>query len=922
MSGLNLGGYDVVVHLAESVINRGLELLPNGSTFPIQERRNITLTALSVPLPVAGSRNVPLIYDAFLELERPRVVLNQAAGTVTISCDLSPSSQLTFLRPTVAADAVLLTGIVPQIALGGSVQLNCPFGVADISAVWGGQAVSGASAIAQAAGVAATVSLVVPSADGGGNVLLASAVNGTLPIQVSTADIQAALQAAGITGPNIGNAIGNLPLTTPVRLNAGPTPVQTVREVRARISRPGTPAAISLGVLTAIAPPSPGGTIPDPPASLAGAGAVILVLNYWTVHLIGTAMNLAHPGMAFSFNPSPPSADFSGAVIVEGGQEPITIRSLSITVNPNGGLHVHGDATASGSCWDADIVLDFDFTFTCDSSNGTVIPAASVPVVDVDVDKDCLCVIIGAIVGAVVGAIGGAVIGTIFGGPGWGTLIGGVVGAIGGALAANYLIDPLDLDGVSLDSISVLGGLTLPLPVGGAGILVQLCDFDDLAVFGDLVYVDLAERHRSGTIQLNTGTGFDLDSGLVRPNLLGVTDDIADLVWTGSALQTLPGAALGPVFSDSSTFGTLSLTDLEGFSYATGSIGFGFSIGGIVAGKIPVALPRKLVFDPDVFGGAFEVDRGTRPSAVSFALRTDEGRYAKCLARRNFSGGLIFDYVVYARPRPCISSLLTLETLSSTVIESGTETCAEVRTERPNLFGSIIKDVVLQPITTDVHVFDRSTERRIADGILPDNLDIFPLRPPRRPPRAPCGKHTTIEHKEAEWKVVDRKQSAMLQALPTGLAAPLTYRWTVFGTELPEGNGTVGVGPITIEYDQNRPILVLLADEGEDLFGSITINATDADGRKARATRQINSLSRIRIGGCCPKEPVKLTPIDAIALLERAKVAQRIYEGGVIRMRQLADVGRLQLAETTSLKSAVDDLQKKPARHSAKGRRH
>src|SRR4029079_11973407 len=197
VGNVSLGGFDVVVHLAESVINRGLGLIPNGSTFPGRQRKDITLTALAVPVLGGGTRNVPLLYDAFLEADRPQITLNQSNGTVTLHLNLSPASQLTFLRPVSAADAALLTGVIPQIGLAGSISLDCPFDRADVSAVLGAIPVAGRAAVAHAANVSPTIGLVVPSADGGGNVPIASsAVIPATLLTISTATIQTALASA------------------------------------------------------------------------------------------------------------------------------------------------------------------------------------------------------------------------------------------------------------------------------------------------------------------------------------------------------------------------------------------------------------------------------------------------------------------------------------------------------------------------------------------------------------------------------------------------------------------------------------------------------------------------------------------------------------------------------------------------------
>lgn len=903
MSNLNLGGFDVVVHLGESAINQGLELLPSGSTFPVRERQNVTFTALGVPIPGVGTptKNVPLIYDAFVELERPHVTLDQANGGVTIRCDLSPASQLTFLRTTLPADTTLLTGVVPQIALAGSIQLDCPFGTADLATVWGGQAVAGRAAVARAGGVSAVFSLTIPLADATGNVVIATAVVGATPVQVASAAITPLLDTA--MGTNIGNKIGDLPLTNPVRLNAGATPVQTVRDVSAAISPLPSPAAISLGVLTGIEPQSTGGVVPPPPAAFDATNAVVGIANYWTLHLVCTALRTAHSGMTFTINQNPPRASFSGAVTIPGGDEPLTIRQLDITVNSAGGLAVAGHATASGSCWDATVDFDFNFTFTCDPDTGAVVAGASPPNVDVDVDKDWLCIIIGIVVGAVGGFIVGAIVGVLVSGSPWGALIGGgigaVVGGIGGYFAADALIDPLSLDGVSLDSLSVLGGLTLPLPVGGAGLLVQLCDFDDLQVIGRPVYVDLAERHRAGTTHVGAGTGFDLDSGIVRPVLQGVTDDVADLFWNGNTLATLPGAVIGPVFaSDPNAFGMLSLTDLEGFTYFATSLG---------NAQIPIWFPLSWPFG-----------LSGKKTWLSFAVRTDQGRYAKCRVLRDLFGNLTLEYVVYARPSMCLGTLVTLDTLSKTVVDSGTEWCIETRSETVSRTPTQIDLPSTVPPRAPASV-RMQTEHQLSPAIFhPASIvGVADLLAGFRPPRPPCGPELTVEQHEADWALVDRAQRAMIQALPTGVVAPLTFRWNVFGTDIPTGSGSVAVGPIDVTHDENSPILTLMAQEGDDLIGSVRLTAIDLDGRILRAHRYINSPSRKKLGGCCGARPAKITLPDAVQRLTEASDTARIFNAGALRLRHIAATGRVTEMEAIPLR----EVAKPPARNNLKNSR-
>lgn len=862
MSKIDLGGFDVVVHLAESVINRGLELIPSGSTFPVDIRKTITLT------PSVGAASVPILYDALVELQRPQITLDQANNKVVLRCELSPASELTFLQVVNASQLSLLTNIVQQIALTGTLELSCPFDtVSNITTVLGNQVLSGAAAVAKAGGVSATLSLVIPSANGA-NVPLASAAVGGALVTVSTATITSILQSA--IGTGAGDAIGTLPLTNPVRLNTGTSRPQRVHSILAQISPVGSPSAISLGVLTDLDPASPGGSsVPAPPADL--VDGALGVANYWTLQLLCTAMAQANPGIDFQFDSSIPRATFNGSVVIPGGQQPLSLKDLTITASSTGVIDVSGHATASGECWDAKLDFDFGFSFMCDPQSGSIVAKASQPIVTPHINKDLLCEILGAIAGIVAGIITGGLIGGIIGGtllslPGAivGGIIGGIVGGIAGFIAAGALIDPFGIDGVNLDTLSVLGGLTLPLPLGAAGFIVDACDFDDLEVRGRFAYVDFAERHRAGVVSLLIGQGVDLDTGVVRSALDGHTDDPADLYWSGAALSTVTGAVLGTVFAAPSAFDTTSLTELEQLSYAAGA----------VSGSL--LTPR---------------------SSVAFAVRTDEGRYAKCRVHRELTGAISLEYIVYEQPHPCMGTNLTIDTVSKKVVHHGNVVCTTSRREPPS--APPIHVFPVQPaVTTSTAVMARSVVvpvNQLPTAILiPQKLDD-------------CGGNTTVEHEEVAWQIVDRARRLVLRALPRGAAAPLVYRWNVLGTEL-SGAGTATVAGVDVTYNENSPILTMHAPEGVDVAGSVVITAMDADGRTLSATRAVMSPSRKRLGGCCDETHAKLTLKDAAEVLDQARVAQRVFDAGIARLQRIAAAGVVKDAAPLTVADAVKRL--------------
>src|SRR5688500_16945627 len=208
MSGTLTRGFDTVVQLTDRSINTGLEMMPGPTAsppgpFPMIARR-------LVPLNLPGALpDVP--YATVLELQRPRVRFDPATGRVTLSCDLGPRSQLTLTQPPppgLAGGAALSQ----QLPLDGSVQFNCPLGVARATTAWPDTPVTGRAAVARLTDAAATTTFNVPQ------LTLGALVLGGTPVALTVADLQAAL-AARFT--NLRALIGDLPLTTPLPLHDG-----------------------------------------------------------------------------------------------------------------------------------------------------------------------------------------------------------------------------------------------------------------------------------------------------------------------------------------------------------------------------------------------------------------------------------------------------------------------------------------------------------------------------------------------------------------------------------------------------------------------------------------------------------------------------------------------------------------------------
>ena len=882
MGTANLNAFDLVAHFTEAALNRGLKMLPSGSTFPAHQRKDITLTSTS--LATATSYQ----YSALLEIERPVISLSPTASQVKISCELSPSSELNYTGTAGTLPTGTLFNSIPQIPLAGTIEFVCPM-IVGRPDVWSGGGPTGQSVLAELSNPATTTTITLTSPAttdvqlGTASVIgLGGTVNTAVTVTAVALTQIIQQQFAGLAA-----RIGNLPLTTPIPLLSGTRGLQRVSSVSAASTLTPT-RAVGIGLITEITPAAGGSTsVPAPPATLTGAvDGVLQASNNWLTHLVAQLISDKNPGITWTFTASPPGATFSGAVTIATSGSPFTLTSLTISVNTTSGLDVMGAGTASGACWSATISFSFTFTFGCDITTGEVMPVASPPVVNVSISTNPWCILIGVLVGFAVG-----------------TIILGIVGAIVGAIMGGVIVGGLSTGFMpSVNGLSSLAGLPVPLPVGSPALSIDVCTVDDLSLSGRVQYADLALRASQGSFVVPLGFGIDLDTGQIGP-LPGPVD--ADLEWTGAQLQRANGATISTYFG---SYNGLSLTDLESLSYGTQPI---------FASQIPVQMP----FFP--------------PTLLTFAARTSLGRYARCTVWRDSNMMLHISWVTYEGPTPLITLVSTATTTSSTVIDQGTDNCTQITVEYTPSVDEVLGLLGTggsQP-WTDPTPWERGTE---SAGGIPRASRYGagwpggggPTDGPPRPPvgggqphgglgdltdilkNAPNigGVHIGHEISSANWQVVDRAQRVTVVALATGLEVPLTYRWTVFGTDLGLGTGQLSVKGVTASFDDGWNTLILDAPQGTDIVGQVCVAIIDKDGRASTGCLHLDQPGRTRLGGCHPQGGISF--LDFLGQARQFSRMTNAMAGVQERVALMAASGDARPVQATGVRDAIRLLER------------
>jgi hypothetical protein len=400
---------------------------------------------------------------------------------------------------------------------------------------------------------------------------------------------------AGVVLQQLQTGIGRIDLTPPIPVvdDADPTTIFDIDVTTVNDATAADRDCITFGVRMAN---DSGGNINGVASSFipTGSQSLVMMSNFW---LLARVMR---PRVATALGR--PVTDFDTPlrlnrnVPAPGGQG--TLTRLEARVEGNR-IRVDGQATDSGTGWSA--VADFSFFIDIALAGGSITVTATTPSVDTDVDLEWWVWLASLGLGAVFGGIIGAIVAAI---------VLAIVEAV-----AEGIVDNLISGGIS----GALGGLpAIPLgPIGG-GLTLTSVILDDLELRCSIIHSLSVPVKDQGTHSSLVGFTLDLDTGMIRTNVLPGTD----LVWnpaTGLLTQGPAGLTVTGTSFDALTPVQISRFSLSGHE-----------------------IPLTLI--PFNFGN----------DAVVFGLRTTDGRYAKARAWRSFleGGALHLEWVTYDTPVP------------------------------------------------------------------------------------------------------------------------------------------------------------------------------------------------------------------------------------------------------------------------------
>jgi hypothetical protein len=344
------------------------------------------------------------------------------------------------------------------------------------------------------------------------------------------------------------------------------------------------------------------------------------------------------------------------------------VASIELCV-VGGGFEFRGSGMIiRGFGWEAE--YSFTLPISISHEDGLIVPV--VGTLDIDVDKRIewwvwllagLLALVFAIIGGILGAIAGGILGATGGGP-LGALLGGIaglmVGVVAGAVLAIVIVLPVlllsEVLDLAPDVLNQLGNLPI-IPddiknVFGALDLVGEIVIDDLQVFGRVIVPTPKPPRAEGIdVILKPGDMFDLDRGILLPlaENPGIQLD-ADIAWTAGHHgpfplplpfpMPLPGKLGSLKVPGIVRKGATSLLELAGASYQALTEN----------DLLQLRFPRNSSI---IAGDTLPLsDTGMPRDGSVFAVRTSEGRVAKCAGWRDSRGRLHLRFKTFDTPVP------------------------------------------------------------------------------------------------------------------------------------------------------------------------------------------------------------------------------------------------------------------------------
>lgn len=363
------------------------------------------------------------------------------------------------------------------------------------------------------------------------------------------------------------------------------------------------------------------------------------------------------------------------------------LRGVRVTIDgshPSAkSFNMHLEMTTSDTGWTARAGVDVPISLRV--MNGSVVPIVGTPLIDVQADLEwwvyAIEVVIVAVLAVISAVIGGAL--------GW------VAAAIAAAVSAAVSVTTAVVVGAAIGAavgiivgivviVAVNNAINSALPATVRGALGALGDgvfpalnvipaelqqafghleaatlhFDDLAVFGHVTAPAPADQHlllNVADLVIDPGMGVDLDRGTV----VSLSDPGCDVEWrvahsyqpqrTMKAIEGFEAASSIP----RSVLGGLRPTlppTLEAAHVAAMSTVTGVSYAGLHLAQVE-GLPYP-AHGGSVFATSVPTDVIEPAHPLLFAVRTGEGRFAKCAAWQDVANRLHLRFALFDTPAP------------------------------------------------------------------------------------------------------------------------------------------------------------------------------------------------------------------------------------------------------------------------------
>lgn len=526
-----------------------------------------------------------------------------------------------------------------------------------------------------------------------------------------------------------------------------------------------------------------------------GETAGILVFFGWIARMIAPRIE-GELGMApGAMVIGPTSCVFDGNLVIDADEDVRLLRLAILLVDD--AIRVECRVSKSGFCYNATGTAIAELTALVEDGRLKIDWNAEDPVVDISVPWYCWLAAI------VLGGIVGGVVGVLIGG-GLGGIIGVIAGGVIGALLTWLMTELLEgiLEGIGSRAADVVNDASpdIDVAVPGLEFILQQARIDDLTIGARVRVEEYAPVRCAGTVRLAVGDAVDFDTGIRAAAGLAA----ADFAFGGMAgLRALCNTRVSPL---NAPFHSARRFMLYGLPYTRDV-------------RLPLdQLARVRVLPP----GWQSMDR-------VFAYTTGEGRFG----------------VVQVTDVSPTSATLRFRTYGEALPQASIRAMKGPRLVRWDLLDSHDEATSL----VSRAIYRRSPVYAGFHAVFPEHPVAGHAPPQAKAPAEAGSSHLRPKQARAKLDVFETARAGIwlrpqfmtperrsYRAQTSGLGAAVRIAWSINGTALDQGPGTVAVDGVSLSIEvENRHIRITSSDARECRF-SLGLLAVGDNHQTARAS--------------------------------------------------------------------------------------